>query len=45
MALTPESEVRFLRGVGERRMQNYRKLGADNKVDALAEAKSIGLIL
>lgn len=25
--------------------ENYRKLGADNKVDALAEAKSIGLIL
>lgn len=25
--------------------ENYRKLGVDNKVDALAEAKSIGLIL
>lgn len=27
MALSPESEVRFLRGVGEQRMKKYQKLG------------------
>ena len=33
MALTPESEIRFLRGVGEQRMKKYQKLGVTTVED------------
>ena len=35
MALTPETEVRFLRGVGEQRMKKYQKLGVTTLEDLL----------
>ena len=38
MALTPESEVRFLRGVGEQRMKKYQKLGVTTVEDLLRHA-------
>jgi len=37
MTLTPESEVRFLRGVGERRMKLYQKLGVTTVEDLRVE--------
>ena len=38
MALTPESEIRFLRGVGEQRMKKYQKLGVTTVEDLLRHA-------
>lgn len=38
MALAPESEVRFLRGVGEQRMKKYQKLGVTTLEDLLRHA-------
>ncbi|MCI9528186.1 MAG: ATP-dependent DNA helicase RecG [Angelakisella sp.] len=38
MGLTPDSEIRFLRGVGEQRMKKYQRLGITTVEDLLRHA-------